>query len=430
MSERLLTGRCGGFARRRRTREDPQMRIPSPGETIKMVRALPSGSLLLERLDLTEPVYLVGGAVRDLLLGLRPLDLDLVIEGDSGAFARKLDPDARVHGRFGTATFTLNGYVYDIARARAELYPRPGALPEVEAADLSRDLLRRDFTVNALAVALGGAEPGELVAAPLALEDLDARRLRVLYERSFIDDPTRLFRLVRYATRLAFAIEERTAALAAAAVTSEALRTVSGPRIGTELRLLAREEDPVAAISALDEFALGGALHPSFGIADRELARRALDLLPADGRRDLVTLAAATIALPDADLAGFLDRLGFEARERDVIARAASAAGALADALDDARSPSEIAAAVGAASPEAVALAGAFGPAAKATEWLDELRHVRLEIDGSDLVAAGLARGPQIGLALRAALAAKLDGSAPDRESQLARALQAARASG
>jgi tRNA nucleotidyltransferase (CCA-adding enzyme) len=113
-----------------------------------------------------------------------------------------------------------------------------------------------------------------------------------------------------------------------------------------------------------------------------------------------------------------------------VIARAASTAGALADALDEARSPSEIAAAVGAASPEAVALAGAFGPAAKATEWLDELRHVRLEIDGSDLVAAGLARGPQIGLALRAALAAKLDGSAPDRESQLARALQAARASG
>ena len=173
------------------------------------------------------------------------MDLDLVVEGDAAAFASSLGGELKVHDRFGTSTVTLDGFSYDIARARRETYAHPGALPDVAPAPLAEDLERRDFTVNTLALALAGDRAGELTSVPTALEDLDARRLRVLHDHSFIDDPTRLFRLVRYATRLGFEIEPHTRALADRAIAGGALRTVSGPRVGAELRLLAREPNPV-----------------------------------------------------------------------------------------------------------------------------------------------------------------------------------------
>ena len=164
-----------------------------------------------------------------------------MVDGDAAALARRLGP-ARIHDRFGTSTVRLDGFTYDIARTRTETYPHPGALPEVApGGSEARTSLRRDFTVNAIAMALGGAAPGELTPAPSALEDLDARLLRVFHDRSFIDDPTRLLRLARYASRLGFAVEQHTLELALAAVRSGALWTVSGPRIGAELRLAARE---------------------------------------------------------------------------------------------------------------------------------------------------------------------------------------------
>ena len=143
---------------------------------------------------------------------------------------------------------TAGGFTYDIARARRESYPSPARSPTSSRRALDEDLRRRDFTVNAIAIALGGEQPGQVIAAPRALDDLDRRLLRVLHDRSFIDDPTRLLRLARYASRLGFAVEPRHAALAAAALAEGALETVSGARIGAELRLLAREPDPIAAL--------------------------------------------------------------------------------------------------------------------------------------------------------------------------------------
>src|SRR5205823_5917854 len=137
-----------------------------------------------------------------------------------------------------------------IAQARRERYSTPGALPDVEPASLDEDLVRRDFTVNAIALALGAPKPGMITAAPRALEDLERELLRVLHERSFLDDPTRLLRLVRYQSRLGFTVEPGTAALAAAAASEGALSTVSGSRVGAELRLLAREPDPLKALHA------------------------------------------------------------------------------------------------------------------------------------------------------------------------------------
>jgi tRNA nucleotidyltransferase (CCA-adding enzyme) len=411
----------------RRSREDARVRPPAPPELLAQVRGLPAGQPLMERLEGEPGLFLVGGAVRDLLLGGRPFDLDLVVEGDPRRIVERLGGEVLSHDRFGTSTVTVAGFAYDIARARRETYPHPGALPEVEPASLEEDLRRRDFTVNAIALALGGERPGELRSFPGALDDLDERRLRVLHPRSFLDDPTRLFRLARYRGRLGFAVEERTRQLAAEALAHGALATLSGPRIGHELRLAADERDPVAALLALGELGLDHGVHPRFGLADPDLARRGLALLPAEASPGRLVLAAAARGIAAAELRRLLDRLAFPAAERDVVLAAATRAEALARALAGAERPSAIARAVCGAPLEAVALAGALGAERAAADWLGRLRGVRLEIDGRDLRAAGVPEGPALGAGLRAALEAKLDGLAPSREAELAAALRAAR---
>jgi len=394
------------------------------------LEALPAARPLLERLPDGQHLWVVGGAVRDLLLGGEPVDLDLVVEGDPEPIVRRLGAPARVHDRFATATVSLDGVSYDFARARRESYARPGALPEVVPASIEEDLARRDFTVNALALGLGGRRRGELVAFPGALSDLRGATLRVLHEVSFIDDPTRLLRLARYAARLGFSADDHTLALAGAAVRGGALDTVSGPRLGSELVLLIDEDDPVGALGQLRALELDRALATDFGLLDPKAAEQALELLPAGGDRGAVALGAASMRMAPKDLSQRLDRLGFEAGRRDLIVIVAGRARSLAAALAGASRPSEIAAAVGAGPPELVALAGALGPVQAATAWLDELRHVELEIGGHDLLAAGVAAGPMIGAGLRAARAAKLDGEAHGRGSELSHALRAAQTSG
>ncbi len=324
-----------------------------------------------------------------------------------------------MHDRFGTSTVTLDGFTYDLARARTERYPYPGALPEVEPAGLTEDLGRRDFTVNAIAAALGGPRPGTLSSVAGALDDLEDGTLRVLHHRSFLDDPTRLLRLARYASRLGFSIEPDTLELARQAIGAGALGTVSGNRIGAELRLLSREKDPVAGFEKLDELGLDRAIDEQFGLTDPEYARRALALLPPDGRPDLLVLGLATAGSEGSALREFLDRLAFEAHEREVISAVALRAETVAGVLARAERPSQIADALAGASTELAAAAGALGPEAQAREWLERLRHVELEIDGDDLLAAGVPQGAAIGVGLRAALTAALDGFAPGREEQL-----------
>jgi tRNA nucleotidyltransferase (CCA-adding enzyme) len=408
------------------------MEIPGPSQLLDAVRSLPAAAPLLDRLDGRSGVHLVGGAVRDLLLGGTPPDLDLVVEGDAAGLVEQLGGTIVRYERFGTWTLALEGFAYDIAQARSETYPSPGALPEVRPASLAEDLRRRDFTVNAIALALGGPRPGELTAAPNALEDLDRHWLRVLHSASFIEDPTRLLRLVRYRTRLGFVLERETSELVAQAVSERALDTISGPRIGAELRLLSREPDPLIALLGLHEPGLEEAIHPRFGLgrgdstANLDLGRRAAALLPQGFPPDRLALALAARDIPAQELRELLDRLAFEAEDRGVIVATATEGARAAEALSRAAAASEIAEVARGMPLELVALGGALGAEEPARSWLGHLRHVRLDIDGAELLRAGVPEGPAIGRGLSAALSAKLDGRVRGREAELAVALEAA----
>jgi tRNA nucleotidyltransferase (CCA-adding enzyme) len=253
----------------------------------------------------------------------------------------------------------------------------------------------------------------------------------VLHDRSFQDDPTRLLRLARYAARLGFSVEPHTAQLAADAVAERALDTVSGSRIGGELRLLAAEPEPLEALLTLNELGLAQAIHPRFGLLEKDVdaARRALALLPAEVPPERLVVAVSARRIPAAELPGLLDHLAFSAHDRDAIVATAARADKVAAALAAARRPSEVAGCAGLPL-ELVALAGALGPGDAARSWLDQLRHVRLHIAGSDLLEAGIPEGPAIGRGLGAALAARLDGEVKGRDAELAVALEAARVTG
>lgn len=402
------------------------------GDGAEVLRALarhPGGPQLQLMGRDREDVALVGGAVRDLLLGRAPRELDVVVAGDAASLARELasvlGANITLHGRFGTAVVEWEAGRVDVAERRGESYRAPGALPEVHEGGVEEDLRRRDFTVNAIAVPLGGRRRGALDSAEHALEDLAAGRLRVLHERSFIDDPTRLLRLARYRARLGFELEAQTARLAAEAVAAGALASVSRARVGAELRLALTEADAVGALAELRELGVLSAIDPGVSF-DEQLARGALALLPSDGRADLLLMASLLLALaqhPSADpqraMFELLDGLEFSALERERIMRSALVARSLVAKLARAGRPSRLHEALSTRTLEAVALAGALSEegssgGAAATRWLERLRHVRLSINGDDLLAAGVPAGPELGRRLDAALARKLDGELAD----------------
>jgi tRNA nucleotidyltransferase (CCA-adding enzyme) len=260
----------------------------------------------------------------------------------------------------------------------------------------------------------------------------------VLHARSFVDDPTRLLRLARYSARLGFEAEAQTAELAEQALAAGALGTISRSRVGAELRLALGEEDALAALRSLSKLGVLSAIEPAI-VLDEALARCALSLLPSDGRRDLLLMASLLLALGesrDGDVERIvfelLDGLEFSAGERERIMRSALIARSLARRIAHAQKPSQLREALFAQPLEAVALAGASSAdggeevSAKAADWLEHLRHVRLAITGDDLLRAGVRSGPELGRRLDIALARKLDGELQGgAEPELAAALEA-----
>jgi tRNA nucleotidyltransferase (CCA-adding enzyme) len=335
--------------------------------------------------------YLVGGSVRDALLGRDRADLDVAVEGDHLALARELGGELVIHERFATAAVRLDGGEIDVAAARAETYPRPGALPEVRPATIADDLARRDFTINAMGFPLRAG--GELIDPHAGASDLRAGLLRVLHERSFVDDPTRALRAARYVARLGLDVEPTTLALLRRAD----LDAVSADRSEAELRKLAREHSPGTGFELLDRWGLVA--------------------LPGDAPELIDTIAGLAAAAGWAEVG---DREG---------AILAAARGDTARAAELARSapptPSTAVEAARGRSGAELLLARALG-AAWLDRYVEDWRLVRLEISGNDLLAAGVDEGPAIGRGLAAALRAKLDGETAGRDDELRVALAAA----
>jgi len=339
-------------------------------------------------------LYLVGGVVRDLLLGAEvPGDLDVAVDGEVEELVVRLGAPGTVHERFGTASVDVAGMRVDLARTRAETYVRPGALPDVAPAGIEDDLSRRDFSVSAIAVSLDDAPA--VIDPHSGRADLEAGLIRILHASSFRDDPTRALRAARYCARLSFEPAEDTLD----PLRQADLTTVSGDRIRAELERIAEEPAASGAFALLADWGLADIDEAAPGRIDAVLAvlgERGWEEVA--GRTDVVLAAA----LPDP----------------------AVEAGALRLAAAHPESPSAAVRLARGRSGVELVVARAAGAG-----WLDQLirewRHVKLEISGGDLLAAGVEEGPAIGAGLEAARAAKLDGAASGREQELAAALRA-----
>ena len=370
----------------------PISRDLDPDRLSKLLESLP-GIEALRSLAQKVPAYLVGGVVRDLLLARPRLDIDVAIEGDVAALADAPGFVLESGGRFLTGKLSLDGAEIDIAQARAETYPQPGALPEVKPATIDQDLARRDFTINAMAVPLAG--DAELIDPHGGLDDLRAGTLRVLHDRSFIDDPTRALRAARYAARFDLALEPGTEKL----LRATDLSTVSEDRVQGELRRIAAEPNPAKAVSLIVEWGILPSIDPA---APERVA-------------GVVELAS------ESPWAGWADQ---ELAAMLAIVRPLPQIRELSSATPERPS-------------EAVRLAEPWDPAqllvarALGAEWLDryadELRLIELEITGDDLLASGIPEGPAIGRGLEAARSGKLDGELSGRDEELRVALAVAR---
>ena len=380
-----------------------------------------------------EGVYLVGGTVRDILLGEPNFDVDIAVEGDAIALARSvadaLDGRVRPHRKFGTAVVLYgDDQRVDVVTARTEFYDAPAALPSVEHATIREDLFRRDFTINAMAVSLRGDDFGRLVDPFHGRRDLEAKTIRVLHNLSFIDDPTRIFRAIRYESRYGFRMDEHTQRLARGTIEMGLVGDLSSARLRDELVALLEEGDAGASILRLAELGAGRAIHPHLA-ADEE-AVELLERLKALNERyetgiPAWRLALATLArrLPPDEIYDWLRRLKVQRRDADRIAWAVTVAPRLVERLRAATpEPSEIVALAEPFAPDAPLFALALDDLEPLHEYFRRLRDVRLEVSGADLAKLGLGESPQVGEILAELRRRKLNGQLDGRDSELAAA--------
>jgi tRNA nucleotidyltransferase (CCA-adding enzyme) len=379
-----------------------------------------------------ERVYLVGGAVRDLLLGEPSFDIDLAVEGDGVAFAERLAErlGGRMHSheKFHTAVVLTDEVRVDVATARTEHYEYPAALPTVERSTLRQDLFRRDFTINAMAVALTGERFGELVDPYRGFADLDARVVRVLHPLSFIDDPTRIFRAIRYENRYGFRMNAHTLGLARSCVDMGLVGDLSGARVRDELVAILEEREIDHSLARLCELDLARHIRPGLdcGPQAAALARRVEEVRRSDaGRlaRWRLRLAVLGRKLTGDELLGWLESLRIRRRDAQTVADAAVLGPRLAERLGALSSPAEVADLLAAHPLEVAVMAAAVaeGAAAQhAQRFLAETRGVRLEIDGRTLRdEIGLPESPAIGRVLAEVLRRKRNGELAGRDAEL-----------
>lgn len=381
-------------------------------------------------------IYLVGGVVRDLLLKKTVKDLDLVVEGDAIGFVRgyvrgRGKVGLTVHPPFKTATLLFpDGHSVDVASARKETYSHPGALPVVRAGTIADDLSRRDFTVNALALPITPEGPGDLVDRFDGRKDLRKKTVRVLHDKSFVDDPTRILRAVRFEQRLGFRIEPRTRELLKEAVRRKAYSTVKPPRYFAEFRKVFGEADPVKVLRRLRQL---DAVEPFRKSAELDLRRLAAvrDRMEAEAGplRECLFWMALWEDWPENQRAAAAERFHLTRGEKTALMKAPEAARIIRQVgrirktedlfrcLKNYDIPVLYYAQARTASRQVRARIGRF---------LKEDRHVRLAVDGHDLRKLGIEGGRQIGRVLEQLLELKVAGHFDTRAQELKKARELA----
>lgn len=395
----------------------------------RLVTVLEQAGQVADRSEVS--LFVVGGCVRDLLLGIENLDLDLVVEGDGIAFARKLGDGlqarVKVHERFGTAIVLLpDGVKLDVATARTEYYEYPTALPTVEHSSIKKDLYRRDFTINALAVRLNGKGFGDVLDFYGGQRDLHDKVIRVLHGLSFVEDPTRVFRAIRFETRFGFHLGKDTAALIAGAVKMNLFHRLSGHRLLEEVKLLFGERDPKQAIKRLADFNLLRFIHAKLSWSDRmDWLLTALDqavdwyrLLYLDRKMDvwLVYLMGLLELLPERAVKDVLKRFPLSEQEATRIKMVRVGSHKVMRRLASKRplKPAEVYHLLSGLSDEAllILMAKSKGESVKrqVSAFLTTYQHMKPVLTGADLKALGLKPGPKFKHILDQLLDARLNG--------------------
>jgi tRNA nucleotidyltransferase (CCA-adding enzyme) len=372
-------------------------------------------------------LYLVGGVVRDLLLERSNCDLDIVVEGDAVRLAREIADRRKaritVHSRFGTAKLRWNERSADLATARAETYARPGALPAVRPGTISDDLSRRDFTINAMAIELNPNRFGDIIDPHGGRQDLKNRLIRVLHDKSYIDDATRIWRALRYEQRLDFRLELATEELLKQCTAW--LGTVSGDRIRHELELVLKEEMPEKTFRRADELGVLDRLHPALNgddwLAEKyEIARQ--ECLPDGAPNPQLYLALLVYRLTASETAYLISSLRLTKTTAQTLRDTMAIKGKLSELASPGLAPSQIYRQLHGyciTALNACRLAAGLAVAAENIElYLNVLSHVNPMLTGEALKKLGIAEGTKIKEVLRILREARLDGKIDSRKGE------------
>ncbi len=384
--------------------------------------------------------YVVGGFVRDLLLGVENLDIDIVIEGNgldfANTLAHQLGGALKIHEQFGTAIITLpDAFKIDIATARKEFYEFPAALPKVESSSIKEDLYRRDFTINAMAIKLNAAEFGQLLDYFNGWKDLKQKKVKVLYNLSFIEDPTRIFRAIRFEQRYNFKIDRDTEKFIRNAINSDLFTKLTDERLREEIILIMGEDNPWLATKRLDHFDLLRYIHPQIKLKEKtEKMFQAMEdnlflfTLPLVDRPIDKWLVYFLILMDDLSLEEtreVISRFKFMKEEALIMLKAKSH---VPEILEQISNKSNLAAMVMyeyfISTPVEVLLyqmskTGSALYRKRTADFLNKLSKVKLAITGDDLQKLGYTPGPQYREILKGVLRARLDGTVKTREQEI-----------
>ena len=348
--------------------------------------------------------YLVGGAVRDIILGKTPKDLDFVVdkkaENISSEIALELNGEVLSNSEFGTSKLSIKKSIYDIANARSETYAHPGALPKVTRNSIDKDLWRRDFSINSVAIKLTQDEDWQILDPTDGLADISHGTIRVLHDKSFVDDPTRIFRAVKYSIRFGFSIDEKTEKLIGNCIKSNYINKISGNRILSEVSQILEEDHFKASIQLLSSLGILSSIHPKLKIGDALLDK--LNQLNNDTKKDKSTLLTLLFSdINPEDIEEICQRLDVNPKKVQILHDIQTIKQNTKSLSKTKIINSELMMVLDKLDIEAISSIQLISKNESLrnnlSNFLDKLRFIKPKIAAKEIISLGIAPGPQIG---------------------------------